>query len=310
MKIYKTIKPCLKEHELATIATLGTFDGVHIGHRQILNRVMERAQQTGRKSAVLTFGRHPITIIKPDIAPRLLTTLDEKLAIFDKMGIDIVFVVKFTQQIANLTAEQFIKKYLIDCLGMKYFIVGYDHSFGKNRKGTLEKIREQAENLRYKLEVLQPVKKENMVVKSSIIRNLISEGKVELASSLLGENYYLGGKVITGRGHGVKIGFPTANILPEDADKIIPANGVYAGWLEIEDIKMDAVIAIGPQPTFGLTEESIEVHIPDYIGELYRKKVKISFLQRLRNIEKFDSQQALIQQIKHDIEKSKQILIN
>jgi len=310
MEVYKDFKPAPKNCGFKTVATLGTFDGVHIGHRHILNQVIIKAEQTGVKAVVLTFDHHPFSVIKPDFSPGLLTTLDEKLAIFEKIGIDITFVLTFTNHIANMIAEQFIKEYLIDCLGMSYFIIGYDHRLGKDKAASSDKLQEHAQKLNFNIEIIQPIKREGIIINSSNIRNHVLQGRVDLASVLLGSDYSFLGQVVEGRGIGKKIGFPTANIVPENPGKIIPANGVYAGWIEIEQKKRDAVITIGPKPTFNLNEELIEIHIPDFKADIYRKILRIGFVRKLRNIEKFESKQALIQQIKNDINNSKHFTTN
>ncbi len=310
MKIYKDFKPTPQNCGYKTIATLGTFDGVHIGHQLVLKQVLKKAEQTGLKAVVLTFDRHPASVIKPDFSPKLLTTLDEKLLIFEKIGINVTFVLTFTKHIADMSAEQFIKEYLIDCLGMNYFIIGYDHGLGKGRSASSEKLKEHAQKLNFNLEIIKPIKRERMIVNSSTIRNYLLEGRVDLASLLLAENYSILGQVVKGRGIGKEIGFPTANIILINPEKIVPANGVYAGWIEIENEKRYAVITIGPKPTFNIKEEFIEIHIPDYKADLYKKILRIGFKRKLRNIEKFESKQALIQQIKDDIDNSKHLITN
>ena len=302
MKIYKDFKPTPGLCGFTTVATLGTFDGVHIGHRKILEQVKARAEQTELHAVVLTFEHHPISVLKPDFSPKLLSTLDEKLIIFEKIGIDKVFILTFTKNIADMTAEQFITEYLKDCLGMSYFIVGYDHSLGKGGTASSKILQEYAQKFNFHLEIVRPITKDGMIVKSSTIRNHVLNGRVDLASVLLGEQYSFLGQVVEGRGCGEKIGFPTANIIPKDAGKIIPASGVYGGWIEIEKEKKDAVITIGPRPTFDLKEEIIEIHIPDFEGVLYGKILRVGFVRKLRNVEKFESQLALIKQIKNDIE--------
>ena len=326
MKVYRNYKPdkenCgLIEHSmLQTVATLGTFDGVHIGHRQILEKVIVEAKKANVNAIVLTFDQHPISVIKPDVIPKLLTTLDEKLAIFENMGIDIVFVLSFTKEIASMTAGQFIKRYLIDCLGMNTFIIGYDHHIGKDRNASSENILELSKKLNFNVHILQPVKIDGVNVKSSIIRTQLLDGKVDSASVFLGENYSLSGNIVRGRGIGKKIGFPTANLIPENAEKIIPSNGVYAGWAEIEDVqperfdKLDAAIMIGSCPTLVEhsmlypNEESIEIHIPDYKADLYKKIIRVGFNKKLRNIKKFASKNELIEQIKIDVDNLKHLV--
>lgn len=302
MNIIKDFTPPSEECGGKTVATLGTFDGVHIGHSHILRQVVARAEETGGRPVILTFDRHPISVIKPEFSPKLLTTLDEKLAIIGEIGIETAFVLNFTRRIASLTAEEFIKEYLIDCLGMKHFIVGYDHGFGKDRSGTPEQLEASARKYNFTLEVIQPIIREGMVVKSSTLRDYLHEGRVEVVSSLLGTDYSFAGTVVKGRGLGKKIGFPTANIVLQNPEKILPSPGVYAGWTSGEGSTKESIITIGPRPTFGLKEEAVEVHIPGFTGDLYGKTLRIGFVRRIRDIEKFNSQESLQQQIKYDIE--------
>ena len=302
MKICNNVSPAESCCGLETTATLGTFDGVHIGHRHILHRVISHAIETGKQSAVITFDRHPASVLHPENSPKILTTLDEKLAVFETLGIDVVYVLTFTKQIADMTAEQFIVKYLLDCLGMSCFIVGYDHGFGKERKGSTDSLRELTHKYNFTLEIQQPVTYNGMIVNSSAIRIIIADGKVDMASELLGNDYSFDGSVVPGLGYGKEIGYPTANIKLSNQEKIVPADGVYTGWMRHGAEKMDAVISIGPRPTFNCDETAIEVHVPDFDGDIYDAEVSVGFRQRLRDIEKFDSKEELIEQIKKDIE--------
>lgn len=302
MKVYKNFIPSNSYCGFTTTVTLGTFDGVHIGHRNILRKVISNAELSGEQAVVVTFDRHPTSILKPEYSPKLLTNLDEKLALFENIGINITFVISFTKDISEISAEQFIKKYLIDCLRMNHFIVGYDHRFGKERKGSSATLQELSRKYNFTLEIQKPLTYEGMTVKSSTIRTHLLEGKVEVASVLLGKDYSLSGYVVAGHGLGKKIGIPTANISAKDTGKIIPLSGVYAGWIEFDDKKREAVLSIGSQPTFNRKDETIEAHIPEFKGDLYRKEVIVSFRRRLRNIEKFKSEQALVQQIRKDVE--------
>ena len=309
MKIHKKFTTYSSYCGLKSTLTLGTFDGVHIGHRHILKQVILRAHQSGEKAVVLTFDRHPGTVLNQKYSPKLLTTLDEKLAIFDEIGIDITFVITFTKSISEMTAEQFIKEYLIDCLGMSHFIVGFDHGFGKGRNGSSENLKSLAQKYNFILEIQKPIIINGMIVKSTTVRELIIKGKFELASQLLGAEYSLRGCVIPGHGVGKKIGVPTANITVKDSEIIIPSSGVYAGWLESDGQKRDAILCIGSRPTFGGEEETIEAHIPEFEGDLYGKGVRVGFVKRLRDIVKFKSSQELVQQIKKDIEVLKQHIL-
>lgn len=307
MKVYKNISPSDSYCELKTTVTLGTFDGVHIGHRHILKKVISNAEQSGEQSAVVTFDRHPNSVLKPESSPKLLTTPDEKIALFENLGIDIVLVITFTKQISEMSAEQFIKKYLIDSLGMNHFIAGYDHGFGKNRRGSSDTLEELAQKYNFTLEIQKPLSYNGIIINSSTIRTNLIKGKIDAASELLGTDYSFRGDVITGHGTGRKIGVPTANIAIKDPEKIIPLSGVYVGWLKFEGEKKEAVISLGSRPTFDREEDTIEVHVPRFTGDLYGKEVNVGFSRRLRNIVKFDSEQELIRQIKKDIEMMNQI---
>jgi len=310
MNIYREFTPSLQSCGVSTVATMGTFDGVHLGHQAILSRVIESSERLHEIPVVLTFAKHPISVIKPEITPKLLTTLDEKLAQFKRYGIQSVYVLSFTPKIAGMTAEQFISEYLVGCLGMKYFIVGYDHGFGKGRHVSTAELEDFSLKYHFGLEILQPVIIDGKPVKSSFIRELLFEGKVEKASVLLGSSYSLEGAIIEGRGIGKEIGFPTANIEIYDNEKVIPAEGVYSGKILFDKKFMDALIVIGASPTFNVQKQTIEIHIPGFSGNLYEKKVRIEFVCRLRDIEKFHSRHDLIQQIKRDIEQSKQCITN
>ncbi|MFC1490797.1 bifunctional riboflavin kinase/FAD synthetase [Candidatus Latescibacterota bacterium] len=302
MEIYKEFKPGVANCGFKTVVTLGAFDGVHLGHRKIIDKVIESSKKLGLQAAVLTFERHPVSVLNPKYSPKLLSTQDEKLEKLKKIGIDAVFVLKFSKSIADMTAEQFITDYLINCLGMKHFIIGYDHKLGKDGVASSEILQEFAIKHNFELEIIQPIRKDGILVKSSVIRKHISEGNVSIASLLLGENYSFSGKVVEGQGIGKILGYPTANISPLSVEKIIPAHGVYGGWIEIDSEKKDAVISLGPNPTFNNSVESIEIHIPDFKGNLYGKTVRAGFVRKLRNIEKFKSKEELTSQIKNDIE--------
>ncbi|MHB9031330.1 MAG: bifunctional riboflavin kinase/FAD synthetase [Candidatus Latescibacterota bacterium] len=310
MKVYSNFTPSAGECGFRTALTLGTFDGVHIGHRRILERVDARAKQDGITSAVVTFDRHPSAVLHENKSPGLLTTLEEKLDIFEKSGIDYTFIIRFTEETSRIPAAAFIHDYLSGCFGMRYFIVGYDHSFGRGRAVSSENLREYGLKLGFELEVMGPVTWKGRVVNSSAIRSLIREGDVQGASALLGYEYSFLGLVVHGSGLGKSFGIPTAKILSASPEKIIPAKGVYAGWAEIEGNHFRGVISIGPRPTFDNEEEAIEIHLPGFSGDLYDKHIRVGFIHRLRDIVRFDSPEALVKQIQKDIEESKQFTVS
>ncbi len=302
MEIYKDFSPGTSECGFRTVATLGAFDGLHLGHRNIIDTVNERAEQSGMQSVVLTFENHPISVIDPESTPKLLTTYEEKIEKLNGTGIDAVFVIVFTKRIAEMSAEQFISEYLVSCLGMKTFVLGYDHRFGREGVASPEKVRKYGDKYGFKVEIVKPYERDGIVVKSSAIRSLISDGSVESAAGMLGEDYSISGTVVEGRGIGLRIGFPTANILPTNPDKLIPAGGVYGGWIDIEDgTRMETVMFVGQNPTFGNNAEHIEAHIPGFEGILYGRTVRAGFVRRLRDTIKFKSKDELKRQIANDI---------
>lgn len=310
MKVYRDFKPGAVACGLRSAVTLGTFDGVHVGHGRIIARVLERARQNGLDAVVVTFDRHPSVVLRGDTAPGLLTTLEEKLELFREYGLDRVYIMQFTPETSRIPADTFIRDYLGACLGMRFFVVGYDHGFGHNREISTETLREYARELEFELEITDPVVDHDVVVKSSTIRALIRRGDVHTASVFLGRDYSIGGRVVHGAGLGRQIGLPTANLEPESPEKILPGHGVYAGWADIGSVRRMGVISVGPRPTFDAAEETIEIHLPDYSGDLYNSEMRIGFSRKLRDIVKYDTREALVARIRQDIEEARQFNIS
>ena len=308
MNVTKILQPDAEPCGVPTTATLGTFDGVHIGHRVILKRLVEKARETDTESVVVTFDRHPLTVVNPGRAPKLLSTLNEKIAVFETFGIDHVIVLEFTEEISRMRAGEFLKRYLVDCLSLRNFVVGYDHHFGSDKVHTTDQLRDFETGYAISVEIVPPVLMGGVVVKSSLIRELIEGGDVERAAVLLDGGYSIAGTVVRGRGTGKQLGFPTANIEPVEPAKAIPRNGVYAGWVEFGESRFNAVITIGPRPTFNISQELIEVHVPDISHEFYDRDIRVGFSQRLRDIVKFETEEALAGQIRRDIEKTRQFI--
>jgi len=302
MKICRNQAPSATCCGIRTSATLGTFDGVHIGHREILGKVVSHAREAGLQSAAITFDRHPLTVLDPDRTPRMITTLDEKLDLLERVGLDIVYVITFTDEISRLSPADFIGTYLIECLGMRHFVVGYDHGFGRNREGSSDMIAGLADEYGFTVSVVQPVICEGDTVNSSIIRERIDQGRMDKVALLLGRDFSFSGSVVGGYGLGRKLGVPTANIRLGDPQKIMPKQGVYTGWIEHGGVRREAVMSIGSRPTFGRIDEAVEVHIPDFDGDLYGERVTIGVTGRIRDIVRFDSKDELVKQIKKDID--------
>jgi riboflavin kinase/FMN adenylyltransferase len=275
----------------------------------MIKEVLSEAREKGETALLVTFDRHPLSVLKPGFSPKLLSTLDEKLDIFDSLGVDITCVMHFTRGIAGLTAEQFIREFLLGRLNMGTLIAGYDHGFGKKRENSTEVFEKLAGELHYSFKKVDPVKLGGGIVKSSTIRARLEEGDVELASELLGADYSIKGRVIRGNTLGRTIGIPTANIEPVTTEKILPASGVYAGWVSFWGAVRKAVVNLGPRPTFNIEKEAFETHLIDFDGDLYGKEVRAGFTRRLRDIRKFDTHEELKQQITSDIEQTKNLII-
>ena len=250
---------------------------------------------------------HPLSVLKPGFSPKLLSTLDEKLAVFEKIGIDIACIISFTKEIAGLSARNFIEDYLLKRFNMGTLIVGYDHGFGSKDGKSRESFHDLSRLLNFSLKIVGPVKYDGIIVKSSKIRTLIAAGDVEFASRLLETDYSLKGIVVEGNRLGKKIGIPTANIEPENKEKIVPSGGVYAGWAEHEGKRINAVVHIGPRPTFDIEKETIEAHLLEFSENLYGKKIRLGFIRKLRDILRFGTLDELTNQIKNDIETTKKI---
>lgn len=302
MKIYRDVSPSSEYCGIKTAITLGTYDGVHIGHQRIIDKVIRKARNAGITSAVVTFDRHPMSLLNPAESPKLLTTLDEKLALLEKTGVDVTFVLSFTREISEITAESFIEQYLINCLGMKYFVVGYDHGFGKNRLSSSSRLREYSGQAGFELEILEPVTIDDTSIKSSVIRDMIAAGDVARANRYLGRQYCVTGTVRHGKGIGSKMGFPTANVYPDDPEKLIPREGVYTGGVLLDGVWHDAATCVCSRTTASETETIIESFLPGYTGDLYGRTVEVSFERKLRDVVQFDSTDELARQIRRDIE--------
>lgn len=286
-------------------ACIGFFDGLHRGHQFLLQHLINRAKANGTKSAVITFANHPRKVVQPDFELHLIDTLDERLAKIESAGIDVCFLLDFTEEIRQLTAEQFLKDFLSEKLHVRELLIGYDHRFGRNRAEGFDDYVRYGRECGMKI-VQEPVfssgeNAEQNYSSSEVRRNLLS-GNVALAAKLLGAPYALTGTVVDGHKLGRKLGFPTANIKPCNQDKIIPARGVYAVRAELSDGSLlPAMLNIGVRPTVDNTENlSLEVNIIDYSGNLYGQDIRIFFIDRIRDEIKMSSLDELTAQLAKD----------
>ena len=302
MEIFRNIYDTMIVPECA--ATIGVFDGVHAGHRQVIRQMMDDAQQHGYKSMVMTFDKLPQQLFVPGFQPQLITTLDEKIQLLEELGIDYLVVLPFDMQIAQLTAREFMTQILHEHLNVKALCIGYDNQFGRGRMETFDDYVEYGKALGMRVFKAIEVQFEgfDVPVSSSLIRHMIAEeGKVFETSQMLKHYYKLTGSVVAGEHIGTGLGYPTANVVPDNAEKLIPADGVYAVWASIEGGEpMQAMMNIGKRPTFDGKQRTLEVHIFDFEGDLYGKQIAVSFAHIVRYERYFSSAEELKRQIKKD----------
>ena len=299
----------LIEKNDSTIITIGTFDGVHLGHQEIFNVLINKSKYNGCRSFVITFEPHPRMVIQPNSDLKLLTTFEEKVEILEEMGIDNLLVIPFTKEFSQLTSEEFFRQYILDGTGIKKMVIGYDHRFGKGRDGDEQKIRELGKLNNFEVQKTEAVTISDTVVSSSKIRHALSEGEVKKAAQMLGRNYSFAGKVVVGDKRGRELGFPTANIQLENESKLIPKNGVYAVKVFLEERIFNGVMNIGLRPTFKDTKIVLsEVHILDFNEDIYGKRIGVEFIERIRDEKKFGSKEELIKQIEIDKQKTNLLL--
>lgn len=285
------------------VATIGFFDGVHRGHRYLIDQVKNVAREHGAQSMVITFDRHPREVLHSDYQPQMLSTLDEKAALIRSTGVDRCEILPFDEAMASLSAYDFMKTVLRDRLSVKYLVIGYDNRFGHNRSEGFDDYvrfgRELGiEVIRAKAFVLNGVN-----VSSSVVRSFLSAGEVEMAAMCLGYRYSISGKVVSGVQEGRKMGFPTANIDINGIKKMLPANGVYAVVATLDnDAQYPAMMNIGMRPTFHGEKKTLEVNLFDFSGNLYDRQLSVSFVKRLREERKFESEKALMKQLEKDRE--------
>ena len=304
MKIYNHID----EFEAIPNAcvTIGTFDGVHIGHQKIISRLQEVATQHGGETVILTFFPHPRMILHPDDQNiKLISTLNEKAAKLAEHGIDHLIITPFTRDFSNLSPEEYIREILVNKIGIKQIVIGYDHRFGKDRKGGLEELQHFSVDFDYMVEEIPEQDINDVAVSSTKIRNAILSGDVETANDFLGYPFQLRGKVIKGDQIGRTLGFPTANLFIEESYKLIPSDGIYAVRLDImngnEPAEQVAGMAyIGDRPTINGMSRNIEVNIFDFNKDIYGRMIRMQFLKYLRGDQKFNSLDELKEQLKRD----------
>ncbi len=295
-------------HEKKSVVTVGTFDGLHLGHQKILSRLRYHAEKRWTRSVVVTFDPHPREVVGRGPV-KLLTTLDERIELFESTGIDVLIVVPFTYEFSRQSSRAFYEREIVKGIGVEVVVVGYDHMFGRDREAGLHELQTMGEQLGFEVFHEEPLCVEGVIVGSSKIREELLRGNIAKATSWLGRPYFLGGKVVQGAGRGSTLGFPTANISSDDARKLVPAEGVYFVEAELGDRKIPGMMNIGVRPTFGDEHQrTIEVHLLDFHEDIYGTSLRISFIKRLRGEIRFASPQDLVAQLKKDREECLKIV--
>lgn len=283
-----------------TAITIGTFDGVHLGHKKILQHLINKAKSSQLQSTVLTFFPHPRMVLQKDTNIKLLNTIEEKAAILEKIGLDCLIIHPFTKQFSRLSATEFVRDVLVHQLKTKKIIIGYDHRFGRNRNANINDLIAFGSTLEFEVEEIPAQEVNKVSISSTKIRNALFEGDVKTANKYLGYPYLLTGTVVKGRGLGRKISFPTANLHIAENYKLIPKNGVYVIRSSLNKKKIFGMMNIGYNPTVDGTEKSVEIHFLDFDGDLYGQKIRIEILERIRDEHKFSSVEALKDQLQKD----------
>lgn len=291
------------------VVTTGNFDGVHIGHQALFRQVIDKAKAMDGTSVVITFEPHPIRVINSNKHFPLITLYEQKVELIAETGVDMLISIPFTREFAATPARTFVKDFLCDRIGMKVIVVGQDYSFGRRREGNVSLLKEMAATLGFEVIISGWIEVEGHRISSTEIRNLVSEGRVEDATKLLGRHYQMRGTIIHGRDRGAKVlGFPTANLALYD--ELCPKTGVYAVTVECGNACYQGVANIGYSPTFENGQYGVEVHILDFDETIYDQPVRLNFVRRLRDEKKFSEPASLAAQIRHDIEKARELLSN
>ncbi|MDC1197654.1 bifunctional riboflavin kinase/FAD synthetase [uncultured Algibacter sp.] len=302
IEIYNSTEP--------TVVTIGTFDGVHIGHQKIIKHLINTGKSKGLKSVILTFFPHPRMVLQKDSNIKLINTIDERRNILDDLGLDYLVVKKFTHEFSRLSAENFVKGILVEELNAKKVIIGYDHRFGRNRNADINDLKTFGETFGFEVEEISAQDINDVAVSSTKIRLALMDGEIHKANAYLGYNFMLTGKVTKGKSLGKELGFPTANIEIEEDYKIIPKQGSYIVNSMIKDTLVYGMMNIGVNPTVNGSKQTIEVHFFDFDDDIYEDTIKIDLLHRIRDEEKFESLEALKLQLAKDKETAIEYISN
>jgi riboflavin kinase/FMN adenylyltransferase len=293
-------------YEKNSVITIGTFDGVHLAHQQIIREVVERAKKRNGRSVVVTFEPHPREVLAPTSDIKLLTTVEERREAIASLGVDVLYSVEFNHSMSQKNSREFYSEYIINGIGIIEVVEGYDHHWGRNREGTIDSLVSIGNEFGFSVVSIEPFFHDGVIVSSSVIRDALTQGNVELAATFLGTLYTVLGLVITGDKRGRMLGYPTANLKLASERKLIPKNGIYLVRVGIEDEEFFGMASIGVRPTFYQDgQRLIEVHILDFNRDIYGKNIRVQFMKRLRDELKFQSVDELVHQMKNDEELSR-----
>ncbi len=307
MKIYKDSSEFIKEKK--TVVTVGSFDGLHIGHQKILKKLIQLSKDINGTNVLLTFEPHPRSVIAKDFDLKILTTLDEKISYLEKFGIENLIVQNFTLEFSQMTSEEFMKEILVNDIDVSHIVIGHDHKFGKDRLGDEEKLKEFGRQYNFNVTSVEAEVVDGQVVSSTKIRKALNEGNIDKVNLFLGRNYNISGKIIEGTKRGRELGFPTANIKLNNEKKAVPKNGVYVVSCILNDKNYFGIMNIGTRPTFENSNQTMfEVNLFDFNGNIYGEDIEVHFLKYIRDEKKFESKEDLINQIKQDIKKAKEFI--
>ncbi len=306
------LAPGLPDDGRGAVVTIGTFDGVHRGHWEVLQEIRRRANAMGRRSVLVTFHPHPLAIVRPEVAPPLLTTPEEKKEILAESGLEYAAFLAFTPVLAAYTPERFVREILVDRLGVQELVVGYDHHFGKGRMGDAETLKALGAQMGFTVDVVAPVNAREEPVSSTRIRAAISRGDVEAARAGLGRPYSVRGVVVRGDGRGRSLGFPTANleINTGGTQKLIPPPGIYAVLASLRSGVYPGALHVGPRPTFVGSAPTVELHLMGFDEDIYGEQVRVDFVKHLRDVQPFSSVNALVEQMRRDVAEAEEVLAN
>ncbi len=307
MKVYREDSEIVKTKK--AVVTVGSFDGLHLGHLRILDKVKEVAEQTNCTSFVVTFEPHPRLVLSQDYDMKLLTSLEEKKEILEKIGIENLLVINFSKEFSQLISDEFLKKFIVEKTDAAYMVIGHDHKFGRDRLGDENKLRNVGMLYNFQVAAVSPQTIDGEILSSTKIRTALAEGNIEKANSFLGRNYSISGTIVQGAQRGRLLGFPTANIRPHEPKKAVPMKGVYVVKCQLENESHYGIMNIGCRPTFENKRELVlEVHLLDFNRDIYGKSLKVYFLKRLRDENKFVSKEELIHQIEIDQQRAMEII--